>query len=157
LFINIAITIIQELKTTSALEALKQMTAPICRVLRDGIEKKIPSNQLVVGDMVYLDDGCVIPADVRLFDCAALKIDESSLTGESVPVEKNSDIKLDAKTLLADRINMAYSSTIVTNGKGYGIVINVGKHTEVGKIAQLLDDTEEEEIPLKRKLNSVCK
>jgi Ca2+-transporting ATPase len=133
------------------------MSAPTCRVIRDGIEEQIPASELVVGDIVYLDDGCIIPADLRLIDASSLRVNESALTGESVPVEKNSDIVVDEKCLLAERVNMAYASTIVTNGRSYGVIVNVGKNSEVGKIAQSLSENTDEKIPLQIKLNTVCK
>jgi Ca2+-transporting ATPase len=133
------------------------MSAPTCRVIRDGVQDQIPASELVVGDIVYLDDGCIIPADIRLIDASSLRINESALTGESVPVEKNSDIVVSEKTVIAEQVNMAFASTIVTNGKSYGVVVNVGKNSEVGKIAELLNENDHEEIPLQKKLNAVCK
>jgi Ca2+-transporting ATPase len=121
------------------------------------VQDQIPASELVVGDIVYLDDGCIIPADIRLIDSSSLRINESALTGESVPVEKNSDVTVNEKAVLAEQINMAFASTIVTNGKSYGVVVNVGKNSEVGKIAELLNENENEEIPLQKKLNDVCK
>jgi Ca2+-transporting ATPase len=150
-------TVLQEIKANNALNALQKMSAPTCRVIRDKIEVKIPASELVVGDIVYLDDGCIIPADLRLYNTFELQINESALTGESKVINKNGELVLPSNTLLADQKNMAFASTIVTNGKGFGIVCNIGQNTEIGKIAQLLDDTDEAEIPLKKKLNTICK
>ena len=153
--INTIVSIIQEKKAADAIEALKQMNAPHASVLRDGIRKTILVSDLVVGDIVYLEDGGIVPADIRLLEEHHLMIDESSLTGESVPVEKNASLILDEETTLADQVNMAFSSSIITYGTGLGVVVAIGMDTEVGKIARMLDSEDDLETPLKKKLNSV--
>ena len=153
--INMIVSIVQEKKAADAIAALNQMNAPYAYVLRDGDRKKIPVAELVVGDIVYLEDGNIVPADIRLIEEHQLMIDESSLTGESVPVKKDATAILDKETPLADRLNMVYSSTIVTYGSGFGVVTAIGMNTEVGKIARMLDDEDDLETPLKKKLNKV--
>lgn len=157
IIINSIISIVQEKKAESAIESLKKMSAGHATVLRQGEISKILSNQLVIGDIVYLEDGDMIPADIRLIEITNLKIQESSLTGESLPVEKDESIVLNSTCDLGDRINMAYSSTFVTYGRGFGIVTSTGMDTEVGKIAHLLNEQSELQTPLKRKLSSVGK
>ena len=155
IFINALISIIQEKKAMDAIEALKKMNTPHTTVIREGKKKEILTKDLVVGDLVYLEDGNIVPADIRLIEEQGLKVDESSLTGESVPVMKDANILLDEKTPLADRTNMVYSSTIISYGTAIGIVVTTSSDTEVGKIAKMLDDTENLDTPLKRKLNKV--
>lgn len=155
--LNTTISIIQEKKAASALEALKNMGAPTARVLREGEESQVPARELVAGDIVYLEDGSIVPADIRLIDSNNLKVQEASLTGESVPVEKDDDTCFAEDTALGDRSNMAYSSSIVMYGNGTGVVVETGMHTEVGQIANLLEQQDEYETPLKQKLNSVGK
>ncbi len=155
--LNTTVSIIQEKKAANALESLKNMGAPTARVLREGEESRIPAKELVTGDIVYLEDGCIVPADIRLFNTNHLRIQEASLTGESVPVEKTDDTLFPKETPLGDRTNMAYSSSIVMYGNGTGIVVGTGMNTEVGQIADLLDQQDDYDTPLKRKLNSVGK
>ena len=155
--INALISIVQEKKAANALEALRQMSAPMARVMRQGEESVVPSTELVPGDVVFLEDGCIVPADIRLIDSAYLKIQEASLTGESVPVEKDAEETFDKEVPLGDRINMAYTSSIVMYGNGVGVVVETGMRTEVGQIADLLEEQDDFDTPLKRKLNSVGK
>lgn len=153
--INATVSIIQEKKAEDAIAALNKMNAPYANVLRDGDRQRIPVSELVVGDIVYLEDGNIVPADIRLIEEHQLLIDESSLTGESVPVQKDATVTLAENTPLADRSNMVYSSTIVTYGSGFGVVTAIGMNTEVGKIARMLDSEDDLETPLKKKLNKV--
>lgn len=153
--INAIVSIIQEKKAADAIAALNKMNAPFATVLRDGDRKRIPVSELVTGDIVYLEDGNIVPADIRLIEEHQLMIDESSLTGESVPVKKDATVLLAVNTPLADRSNMVYSSTVVTYGSGYGVVTAIGMNTEVGKIARMLDSEDDLETPLKKKLNKV--
>lgn len=153
--INATVSIIQEKKAADAIAALNKMNAPYANVLRNGDRQKIPVSELVVGDIVYLEDGNIVPADIRLIEEHQLMIDESSLTGESVPVKKDATVVLAENTPLADRSNMVYSSTIVTYGSGFGVVTAIGMNTEVGKIARMLDSEDDLETPLKKKLNKV--
>ena len=155
--INAVISIIQEKKAADAVLALKNMNAPMANVIRDGEMKVIPSADLVVGDMVYLEAGGIVPADIRLTSDNGLLIDESALTGESEAVAKDALVVLKEGVPLGDRVNMAFSSTIINYGTGYGVVVSTGMDTEVGKIAHMLDNTDELATPLKRKLEVVGK
>ncbi len=155
--INAVISIIQEKKAADAVLALKNMNAPMANVIRDGEMKVIPSADLVVGDMVYLEAGGIVPADIRLTSDNGLLIDESALTGESEAVAKDALAVLKEGVSLGDRVNMAFSSTIINYGTGYGVVVSTGMDTEVGKIAHMLDNTDELATPLKRKLEVVGK
>ena len=155
IFINTLISIIQEKKAIDAILALKNMNTPHTTVIRDGKKKSILTKDLVVGDIVYLEDGNIVPADIRLIEENGLKVDESSLTGESVPVEKDAKAVLDKSTTLADRVNMVYFSTIISYGTAIGIVVGTATNTEVGTIATMLEDTDSLDTPLKRKLNKV--
>ncbi|MBN2275151.1 MAG: calcium-translocating P-type ATPase, PMCA-type [Bacteroidales bacterium] len=157
LMLNALVGAFQEKKAESSLEALKSLAAPISKVLRNGSIAEIPSRELVPGDVVVLDTGDIIPADLRLIEAVNLKIQESSLTGESVPVEKSAG-KLSADDVpLGDRTNMAFSSGMVTYGRGRGIVIATGMQTEVGKIADMLQQVEDTETPMSRRLEQLGK
>lgn len=151
------IGILQEKKATDAMEALKNMSAPTARVLRQGEESVVKAAELVPGDIVYLEDGFIVPADLRLIETNNLKIQEASLTGESVPSEKDSEDILRENAPLGDRTNMAYTSSIVMYGNGIGVVTSTGMNTEVGNIAHMLDNQDKFDTPLKRKLDSVGK
>ena len=155
--VNAVIGIVQEKKAQSSLEALRNMSAPTARVLRQGEETVIPASELVVGDVVMLGDGDMVPADLRLIDSANLKVQEASLTGESVPSEKEAEDILPEDCPLGDRSNMAYTSAIVTYGRATGVVVATGMDTEVGNIAGMLDNQDDTDTPLKRKLNAVGK
>ena len=155
--VNAIIGIVQEKKAQSSLEALRGMSAPTARVLRQGEESVVPAAELVVGDVVLLGDGDMVPADLRLIDSANLKVQEASLTGESVPAEKEAEDLLPEDCPLGDRSNMAYSSAIVTYGRGVGVVAAAGMDTQVGQIAGMLDGQDDTDTPLKRKLNAVGK
>lgn len=155
--LNAIIGIVQEKKAQSSLASLRQMNAPMAHVIRDGQEKVVPAEELVVGDIVVLNNGDIVPADVRLLESANLQVQEASLTGESVPVKKDAKAVLDKECPLADRINMAYTSGIVTYGRATGVVVATGMQTEVGAIADMLDMESGSETPLKRKLNYVGK
>ncbi len=155
--LNAVIGIVQEKKAQSSLEALRRMSAPLARVMREGEESIVPAAELVAGDVVFLGDGDMVPADMRLIDTANLKIEEASLTGESVPAEKEADDLLPESCLLGDRTNMAYSSSIVTYGRAAGVVVGTGMDTEVGRIAGMLDGQDGTDTPLKRKLAAVGK
>ena len=155
--LNATIGVIQEKKAANALEALKSMTAPNARVMRNGEESVVPASELVPGDIVYLEDGCIVPADIRIIRDANIKIQEAALTGESVPAEKDGQTVLPENAPLGDRVNMAYSSSIVMYGNATGIVVGTGMNSEVGKIAGLLDEQDDFDTPMKRKLNAVGK
>lgn len=155
--INAIIGIVQEKKAQSSLEALRNMSTPTARVLREGEESVIPSAELVVGDIVMLGDGDMVPADMRLIDSANLRVQEASLTGESVASEKSDDAVLPEDCLLGDRDNMVYSSSIIMYGRGEGVVVATGMDTEVGKIAGMLEGEEDLDTPIKKKLNAAGK
>ncbi len=155
IFINSLISIIQEKKAMNAIIALRNMNAPHTTVIRGGKKTNILTKEVVLGDIVYLEDGNIVPADIRLIEENGLKVDESSLTGESVSVEKDASLILDKNTPLADRVNMVYSSTIISYGTAIGVVVGTATNTEVGSIATMLEDTDSLDTPLKRKLNKV--
>lgn len=155
--LNAVLGIIQEARSEAAIEALKQMSTPNAHVRRDGQVVEIPSTQLVNGDIVLLEAGDVVPADLRLVLAKNLKIEEAALTGESVPVEKKSKVIEATDVALGDRINMAYSNTNVTYGRGEGVVVATAMDTEVGKIATMLNNADETDTPLKANLNQLGK
>ena len=155
--INAVISIVQEKKAADAVEALRKMNAPTANVIRDGVIQTIYSSEVVIGDIVYLEAGGIVPADVRLISDNGLMVDESALTGESVSVSKDASVILSDDLSLGDRINMVFSSTIINYGTGKGVVIATGMDTEVGKIANMLENTGEIDTPLKRKLEVVGK
>jgi len=155
LIINAIIGAMQEMKAQSSLEALNRMSSPQTKVLRAGQVAEVVSTEIVPGDIVILDTGDIIPADLRLIEAVNLKIQESALTGESVPVEKT-DVLLEEKEIpLGDRDNMAFSTSIVTYGRGKGVVVGTGMRTEVGKIAHMLQHTEETETPMGKRLQQL--
>lgn len=157
LILNAFVGAFQERKAESSLEALKNLAAPITKVLRDGVITEIQTRELVPGDIVILETGAVIPADIRLIEAVNLKIQESSLTGESVPVDKQTAPLPGDDIALGDRINMAFSSGMVTYGRGRGVVITTGMKTEVGKIADMLQQTVDTETPMSRRLAQLGK
>jgi len=157
LVVNAFIGAFQERKAESSLEALKNMAAPITKVLRSGEIIEIHTRDLVPGDIVILETGAVIPADLRLIEAINLKIQEASLTGESVPVDKKTEPLKGEDISLGDRINMAFSTGMVTYGRGRGIVTGTGMHTEVGKIADMLQQAVETETPMSRRLSQLGK
>lgn len=158
IFINAIIGVIQESKAEKALEALKSMSTPRAIVKRDGNIIEIPSEEVVVGDIIIIDAGRYIPADLRIVESANLKIEESAFTGESVPSEKNSNVITENVDVpIGDQHNMAFMSTLVTYGRGTGIVVNTGMNTEIGKIAKMLDDEDENITPLQKKLAELGK
>lgn len=155
--LNAVLGVIQEARSEAAIDALKQMATPSAHVRRDNAIVQIPSTELVPGDIVLLEAGDVVPADLRLNSAHSLKIEESALTGESVPVDKSDETLQGNDIALADRINMAYSNTNVTYGRGEGIVVKTGMDTEVGKIATMLNNADETDTPLKENLNHLGK
>ena len=154
---NAIIGIAQESKAEKSLEALQKLTDHASKVIRDGKIKVIPAKELVPGDIVVLDTGDYIPADLRVIEAVNLKAQESSLTGESVPVEKTTKKIEKTDVGIGDRTNMLFSSSLVTYGRGKGIVVQTGMNTEVGKIAGMLDNTEKQITPLQEKLNKLGK
>lgn len=157
ILLNSIVGVVQEDKARKAIEALKQLTSPRALVLRDGKELEIPSEELVKGDVVFLEAGRQVPADLRLLRAVNLKIEESALTGESVPVEKTEKELKESTTSIGDKINMAYMSTMITYGRGEGIVTATGMETEIGKIADLIDNGGNELTPLQKRLADLGK
>ena len=155
--VNAIIGLVQENKAENSLEALKNMNKPFAKVLRDGKVEKIKSEDIVVGDIIVLEAGDYIPADIRLISSHSLKVEESALTGESVPVEKDAEAVVKASAPLGDRINMAYSAGVVTYGRGTGIVVATGMDTEVGKIAGMLKESDKQTTPLQVQLAKTAK
>lgn len=148
--LNAVLGVFQEAKAEDAINALKKMSSPEAKVLRDGHYQKIKSTQLVPGDIVALEAGDVVPADLRLIETNSLKIEEAALTGESVPVEKDASAIVDMEAGIGDRSNMSFSSTNVTYGRALGVVTQTGMDTEVGHIASMLSSTEKQLTPLQR-------
>ncbi|HZK24723.1 MAG TPA: cation-translocating P-type ATPase [Oscillospiraceae bacterium] len=156
--LNAVIGVVQEYKAEKAIEALQKMTTPKAIVRRDGEVKEIDSEQVVPGDIVIIDAGRYIPADLRLIDSANLQIEESALTGESVPADKNAEkLHVNPKTPIGDKSNMSFMSTLATYGRGEGVAIATGMETEVGKIAKILDEDHEELTPLQKRLEELGK
>ncbi len=158
IIINAVLGVIQEVKAGKAIEALKKMSSPKALVRRNGEAKEVDSATLVPGDIILLDAGRYVPADLRLVEAVNLQVEESALTGESVPTEKNAnEVFDDPQTPLGDRLNSAFMSTLVTYGRGVGVVVATGMETEVGRIAKILDDEEDTQTPLERRLDDLGK
>ncbi len=155
--LNAVVGVIQESKAEQALAALKKMAAPNAQVIRDGHPITVPGRELVPGDVVLLEAGNYVPADMRLVSIANLKIEEASLTGESLPVEKSAAVVLDREIPLGDRRNCAFMSTMVTYGRGKGVVTGTGMNTQIGMIAEMIQSFEEEATPLQQKLQHLGK
>lgn len=155
--INAIMSIIQEGKAENSVEALQKMSSPEASVIRDGVKKKVKAEEIVPGDLVVIETGDIIPADMRLLDSSNLQVDESSLTGESVSAEKHYDAEYTEEVGIGDRENYVFSSTIVTYGRGKGIVVDTGENTEIGKIATSLDSVEEKDTPLQIQLKKLSK
>ena len=157
IILNAVIGAVQELRAQTSLEALKNLSSPESTVIRDGQRMKVKSSELVVGDVVVLEEGDTIGADLRLVEAVNLKANESSLTGESVPVDKDASVTFSERVGIGDRCNMAYMSTPVAYGRGTGIVSGTGMNTEIGKIATALDEEKEEQTPLQKVLARLSK
>lgn len=155
--LNAILGVTQESKAEKSLEALKKMSSPNCKVIRNGQVDQIPSSELVVGDIILVEAGDFIPADARLIDAVNLQVDESALTGESLPVNKFVDTITDDVTALGDRKNMLFSSTFITAGRAKAVVTAVGMETEIGKIAGMLNSQKKTTTPLQDKLAQVGK
>lgn len=155
--LNTFLGVYQENKASNALKALKEMASPHAKVLRNGQIVEVASTDVVPGDIAVMEAGDYIPADVRLIEVVNMKVDEAALTGESVPVEKDADVVLAEDASLGDRINCAYMGTVVTYGRGKGIITDIGMKTQMGNIADMLNDVEDETTPLQKKLDSLGK
>ena len=157
IILNAILGTVQQIKAEKSLDSLKEMAAPIARVLRDGQVAEIPSKEVVVGDILLLDAGDFISADGRIFESHSLQINESSLTGESLPIQKMVNVIHDQEVALGDKTNMVFSGSFVTNGRGKAIVTSIGMETEIGKIANLLDNAKEKKTPLQVSLEDFGK
>ena len=155
--VNACISISQENSAEKALEALQKMSAPLAKVVRGGEQVRLETAELVPGDIIVLEAGDLVPADARILECANLKADESAMTGESVPVDKQAGEVLPPETVLGDRTNMVISSTVITNGRAVCVVTDTGMNTEVGRIAGMLMGEEDASTPLQRKLAEISK
>ncbi|NRG97947.1 cation-translocating P-type ATPase [Streptococcus suis] len=155
--LNAAFGVYQEGQAEAAIEALKNMSSPVARALRDSHVVEVDSKDLVPGDIVLLEAGDVVPADMRLLEANSLKIEEAALTGESVPVDKDLSAVLAEDAPIGDRVNMAYQNSNVTYGRGLGVVTNTGMYTEVGHIAGMLANADETDTPLKQNLHQLSK
>ena len=155
--LNAIIGTVQENKAEKSLEALKKMSSPTCVVRREGKLVELKAEQLVPGDIVILEEGRTVPADLRLIQSVNLKTDESSLTGESLPVEKDASIVFSDETPIGDRVNMAFMSTPVVYGRGEGVVVYTGEETQTGKIAQMLSESDDDTTPLQKQLAKLSK
>ena len=155
--LNSVVGVIQESKAEQALAALQKMAAPQVQVIRDGRQMTIPGREIVVGDIVVLEAGNYVPADLRLVESVNLKIEEASLTGESVPVEKDSAVVLDSEIPLGERSNSAFMGTLISYGRGRGLVTGTGMSTQIGLIAEMIQSFETEPTPLQKKLEHLGK
>jgi Ca2+-transporting ATPase len=153
--LNTVLGIVQERRAEQALAALKRLAAPDAHVMRDGHRTVIPARELVPGDIVFLEAGNYVPADLRLLEAVNLRIEEASLTGESLPVKKNSASVLDRNVPLGDRKNAAFMGTLISYGRGRGVVTSTGMNTQLGLIASMLQNVEEEVTPLQRRLDQL--
>ena len=155
--LNATLGVIQEQRAEQALAALKKLAAPDAKVIRDGERKSVPSVQLVPGDIVLLEAGNYVPADIRLLEAANLRIEEAALTGESIPVQKDANIRLEADIPLGDRKNTTFMGTLVSYGRGRGVVVSTGMRTQIGLIAEMLQAVENEPTPLQKRLDQLGK
>ncbi len=155
--VNAVISISQEDNAEKALEALRKMSAPLAKVIRNGAVTRVETNLLVPGDIIVLEAGDLVPADARILECANLKADEAAMTGESVPVSKTALDSLPEDTALGDRKNMVISSTVITNGRATCVVTSTGMETEVGQIAGMLMNEDDSETPLQKKMGEISK
>jgi P-type Ca2+ transporter type 2C len=153
--LNSILGIVQESRAEEALAALKKMAAPEAQILRDGHRVSVPARELVPGDIVYLEAGNFVPADVRLLEAVNMRVEEASLTGESLAVQKNASLQLDGNVPLGDRRNTAFMGTTVSYGRGRGVVTSTGMNTQLGLIATMLQSVETEQTPLQRRLDEL--
>lgn len=157
IFINAIIGVIQEAKAEKSLKAIQKLSSPHAKVIRDGVDILIDAEDVTVGDLVILQAGDYVPADLRIIESVNLKIDESALTGESLPVEKKTLALENKEIALGDKINLGYMSTVVTYGRGLGIVTNIGMKSEIGKIATMLSEAKNDQTPLQKSIAKLGK
>lgn len=157
ILLNATIGVVQESKAEKSMEALKKLSSPTALVRRDGVPAEVPAAELVPGDIVLLEAGRIIPADLRLISTVNMKVEESALTGESVPVQKDAEFIADGDITLGDRLNMAYLSTSMAYGRGEGVVVKTGMETEIGKIAKMISESVDETTPLQKRLGDLGK
>lgn len=155
--VNAIMGTIQEAKAEKSIEALKQMSSPVAKVKRAGNIINVPSEEIAIGDIIILEAGNYVPADCRIIKSFNLKIEESSLTGETIPILKDENARLSSDCNIGDMLNMAFGTTIITNGSGEAIVVETGMNTKVGKIAKMIIDNESPETPIQKKLGQVGK
>jgi len=155
--LNATLGVVQERRAEQALAALKKLATPEAQVVRDGQRQSVSSTKLVPGDIVLLEAGNYIPADIRLLEAANLRIEEAALTGESVPVQKDANIRLEADIPLGDRKNTTFMGTLVSYGRGRGVVVSTGMRTQIGLIAEMLSAVENEPTPLQKRLDQLGK
>src|SRR4030043_1894735 len=155
--LNATLGVVQEQRAEQALAALKKLAAPEAQVLRDGQRQFVPSPQLVPGDIVLMEAGNYVPAAIRLLEAANLRIEEAALTGESVPVQKDANIHLEADIPLGDRKNTSFMGTLVSYGRGRGVVVGTGMRTQIGLIAEMLQKVENDPTPLQKRLDQLGK
>jgi Ca2+-transporting ATPase len=154
--LNAVLGFVQEYRAEKAMEALQRIAAPMAMVLRDGVEQRIPSNEIVPGDVILLEAGGIAPADARLIEVIGLQVDESSLTGESLSVEKSTR-KSDIKAPIAEQHNMTFMGTVVTYGRAKALVLRTGMQTEFGKISASLQATKQMQTPLQKKFDQLAR
>ena len=154
---NATLGVIQNRRAEESLAALKKLAAPEAQVMRNGSRRTIPARELTPGDIVFIEAGNYIPADLRLMEAVNLRVEEATLTGESVPVQKDAAIRLEANASLGDRKNTAYMGTLVSSGRGSGLVVGTGMHTQIGRIAEILQHMERESTPLQKRLDQLGK
>ena len=155
--LNAVLGVIQESRAEEALAALKKLAAPEAQVMRDGSRVAVPAPQLVPGDIVFLEAGNFVPADIRLLEAVNLKVEEAALTGESLPVQKNALLTLAQDIPLGDRKNTVFMGTLISYGRGKGVVVSTGMHTQLGLIATMLQSVGIEETPLQKRLEELGK
>ncbi|MDR0783318.1 MAG: HAD-IC family P-type ATPase, partial [Propionibacteriaceae bacterium] len=155
--VNVTLAVRQEMGAERSLEALKRLTAQMTTVIRGGVKQNVSAEQLVPGDIIVVEAGDMVPADARLIESFGLKVDEALLTGESLPVEKDATAEVAQGAALGDRINMLFSSCLITNGKAKAVVVETGMTTEVGRIAGLLNKTVKDRTPLQRKMDGLAR
>lgn len=155
--LNAVLGFVQEFRAERSLQTLRRLSAPLARVLRNGQVERIPSRELVPGDFIFLKAGDVVPADARLFEAAGLEAEESALTGESVPTSKTAEFQGKENLPLGDQKNMLFQGTIITRGRGKALVVATGVHTQMGTIAEMIEDSGEARTPLQERLDQLGK